>query len=103
DQLGQSVTLLKVDLAWIARRATADNLPRDVLLEKLSGLAEIADELIREVRRIATELRPPILDDVGLDAALAWQAEEFERRTKIPCKVQSGLADDERIPRPVAT
>ncbi|MBZ0238980.1 MAG: GAF domain-containing protein [Deltaproteobacteria bacterium] len=103
DQLGQSLTLLKVDLAWIARRAAADTLPREVLLEKLSGIGEVADELIREVRRIATALRPPILDDVGLDAALAWQAEEFERRTKIPCKVQSGLADDARISRPVAT
>ncbi|HUQ06325.1 MAG TPA: GAF domain-containing protein [Kofleriaceae bacterium] len=103
DQLGQSLTLLKVDLAWIARRATADNLPREQLLEKLAGLGEIAEELIREVRRIATELRPAILDDVGLDAALAWQAEEFERRTKIACKVHSGLSDDDRISRPVAT
>lgn len=103
DQLGQSLTLLKVDLAWIVRRANADNLPRDQLLEKLAAVGEIADELIREVRRIATELRPPILDDVGLDAALAWQAEEFERRTKIVCRVHSGLSDDERIPRPIAT
>jgi PAS domain S-box-containing protein len=103
DQLGQSLTLLKVDLAWIARRATADNLPREQLLEKLAGLGEIADELIREVRRISTELRPAILDDVGLDAALAWQAEDFERRTRIPCKLHSGLADDDRIPRAVAT
>lgn len=103
DELGQQLTLLKVDLAWIARRATADNLPRELLLEKLTGLGEIADELIREVRRISTQLRPAILDDVGLDAALAWQADEFERRTKIVCRVQSGLADDQRISRQVAT
>lgn len=103
DQLGQSLTLLKVDLAWISRRASADNLPRDQLLEKVTSLGELADGLIREVRRISTELRPAILDDVGLDAALAWQAEEFQRRTRIVCRVHSGLSDDDRIPRPIAT
>jgi PAS domain S-box-containing protein len=103
DQLGQQLTLLKVDLAWIARRATSDSLPRELLLEKLGEIGDLADNLIREVRRISTELRPPILDDVGLDAALAWQAEEFERRTKIQCVVHSGLSDDAHISRPLAT
>jgi signal transduction histidine kinase len=103
DQLGQQLTLLKVDLAWIARRATADTLARDQLLEKLGGIGELADELIAEVRRISTELRPAILDDVGLDAALAWQAEEFTRRTKIACTLHSGLSDDDHIPRAIAT
>ncbi len=103
DQLGQSLTLLKVDFAWIARRATAGTLEHDVLLDKLRDLGTLVDEIIQQVRRISAELRPAILDDVGLDAALAWQAEEFTRRSGIPCVVHSGLTDDEQLPRPLAT
>jgi signal transduction histidine kinase len=52
--------------------------------------AEI-DKTIQTVRRISTELRPGILDDVGLAAALEWQAQEFQKRTGIPCRVTSRI------------
>jgi signal transduction histidine kinase len=104
DQLGQALTVMKMDLAWIARRAaTPDGVPRDALLDRLHGLLGMCDQIIGEVRRISAELRPGILDDLGLDAAIAWAAQEFERRTQIRCVVRSGIADDERLPREIET
>jgi signal transduction histidine kinase len=90
DELGQSLTGLKLDLAWISGR-----LPRSqrVLLDKLQTMADHVDSTIQSIRRIATELRPGILDDLGLVAALEWQANEFQNRTGILCNVTSTLQD----------
>ena len=93
DQLGQSLTALKMDLAWVARRAVAETLTREVLLEKLRDTAAMIDEVIGQVRRISAALRPGVLDDLGLDAALEWQAEDFEKRSGLTCAVQSNLGD----------
>jgi PAS domain S-box-containing protein len=102
DQLGQSLTVLKMDIAWIARRARSpERLAVDVLLEKLDELSSTTDEIIREVRRISAELRPGVLDDLGLPSALAWQAQEFEKRTGIVCAVK--VRADEKLPRDVGT
>ncbi len=90
DELGQSLTGLKLDLAWISGR-----LPRSqrLLLDKLQTMSEHVDSTIQSIRRIATELRPGILDDLGLVAALEWQANEFQSRTGIECHVTSTLQD----------
>ncbi len=102
DQLGQALTVLKMDVAWIARRArSAEGLAVASLLAKLEELSSTTDEIIREVRRISAELRPSVLDDLGLSAALAWLAQDFEKRTSIPCAVR--VRADERLPREVAT
>jgi PAS domain S-box-containing protein len=94
DQLGQTITVLKIELAWIARRARSPNgLDREALVEKVQALSGMTDEIIDQVRRISAELRPGILDDLGLAAALSWQAQEFQERTHIPCVVQADLAD----------
>jgi PAS domain S-box-containing protein len=94
DQLGQMLTVLKMDLAWISRRASSPaGLPRDALLDKVRELSESTDELIGQVRRISAELRPGVLDDVGLAAALAFRAQEFEKRTGVACVVQSDVTD----------
>jgi signal transduction histidine kinase len=84
DELGQSLTGLKFDLAGLASR-----LPRDpkVLNEKAKALLAGIDATIQTVRRISTELRPGILDDLGLGAAIEWQAHEFQSRTGIQCDV----------------
>jgi signal transduction histidine kinase len=50
----------------------------------------VVDAVIGIVRRIATELRPPVLDDLGLEAAIEWQIQEFEQRTGIKCRFHSG-------------
>src|SRR5262249_38157068 len=83
DQLGQAMTALKLDVGWLQRRITGD-----ALVAKLDDMARSIDEVLRSVRRIASDLRPGILDDVGLRAAIEWQAEEFSQRTGIACHVR---------------
>src|SRR5437660_385693 len=90
DELGQALTSCKLDLAWLAGR-----LPRSEksLIVKTRELITHVDSTIQMVRRIATELRPGILDHLGLSAALEWQANEFQTRTGIRCDVYSELGD----------
>jgi signal transduction histidine kinase len=88
DQLGQALTAFKLDISWLRRR-----LSDDALVGKLDDMARSTDEVLRSVRRIAADLRPGILDDVGLRAAIEWQAEEFSQRTGIACEVISELGD----------
>jgi len=98
DVLGQGLTALKMDLAWLARRTTG----QEPLLEKLRAMSEATDEIIQQVRRISTELRPGVLDDLGLLAGIEWQAQEFEGRTGTLCTVESNLGDA-KLPRDVST
>jgi signal transduction histidine kinase len=88
DELGQALTSCKLDLSWIAGK-----LPRDQksLIAKTRELTAHIDSTIQMVRRIATELRPGILDHLGLAAALEWQANEFQTRTGIKCDVRIQL------------
>ena len=90
DELGQSLTALKLDLAWVSGRLPRSQRP---LLDKLATMSDHVDATIQSIRRIATELRPGILDDLGLVAALEWQANEFQSRTGITCHVSSTLQD----------
>ncbi len=83
DEFGQSMTALKMDLTWLARR-----LPEgDEKVDRIRGMTTLVDDSIALMRRIATELRPGLLDDLGLNAALEWQAVEFSKRRGIPCKL----------------
>ncbi len=85
DELGQSLTALKIDLAWLAKRLTKDQRP---LFEKAREMSHLIDLNIQTVKRIAAELRPGLLDDLGLTAALEWQAEEFQQRHGIRCEIR---------------
>ncbi len=80
DELGQQLTGLKMDLSWINRKLKSED---QMVNEKISGTLNLIDTTIKTVRKIATELRPSILDDLGLIAALEWQSEEFEKRSDI--------------------
>jgi PAS domain S-box-containing protein len=84
DELGQACTAIKMDLAligrWLAKNQTR-------LLVKVGSAVELVDNMIVTLRRIASELRPRTLDDLGLPAALESQAQEFESRTGIRCSV----------------
>ena len=80
DVLGQTLTALKMDVAWMA---AGWPLMRVRLRAKLTAMATLIDEAVVTVRRIATDLRPGVLDDLGLAAAVEWQAQEFEQRTGI--------------------
>jgi signal transduction histidine kinase len=79
DELGQALTGLKLDLvhSFAAANGHGDG--------ERGRMTAAIDEMIAAVRRIASELRPPILDDLGLLAALEWHAQEFQKRTGIPC------------------
>jgi PAS domain S-box-containing protein len=82
DELGQSLTALKMDLHWVARRLSREQKP---LLEKTQVMSRAIDLTIKTVQRISAELRPGLLDDLGLAAALEWQADDFQKRTGIRC------------------
>jgi len=90
DELGQALTSCKLDLSWIAGK-----LPRELkpLLEKTRALSSHIDATIQTVRRISSELRPGVLDHLGLVAALEWQANEFQNRTGIKCDVQTNVRE----------
>ncbi len=90
DVLGGTLTALRMDVAWIGRRLP-DDAPATVA--KLAAMATLIDDTVVTVRRIATELRPGVLDDLGLAAAVEWQAQEFEQRTGIHC-VLCATVDD---------
>ena len=94
DVLGQELTGLKLDLSWLARRvALVADPPRGPLLNRLATMASQIDGCVETVRRIATGLRPGVLDDLGLDAAIEWQAYEFQARAGI--RVELSLPESE--------
>jgi len=84
DELGQSLTAVKMDLAWLAGRLPQRDGP---MLKRIRSTQQLADSIIRSIRRISTELRPAVLD-LGLAAAVEWQVQEFEARSGIRCKVR---------------
>ncbi len=83
DELGATLTAAKMDLHWFARTLDDGNVRKDKLAESVA----LIDSAIESVRRIATGLRPSILDHLGLWAALQWQLHEFELNFGIPCQI----------------
>ncbi len=84
DELGQMCTAIKMDLALIGHKATKR---QTRLRAKVDSAIQLVDGMIVTLRRIAFELRPRTLDDLGLNAALEGQAQEFENRTRIRCRI----------------
>ena len=99
DELGQTLTALKMDLAWLKNRLPDGMKP---LHTKLQQMSKLADTTIETVHRIATELRPGLLDDLGLAAAIEWQAADFQNRSGIACTAALA-ADDLELDRDLAT
>ena len=84
DELGQGLTALKMDVSWLNRRLLEEDA---TLKNKLTSMEEVIDRTIETVQKLSGELRPGMLDDLGLAAAIEWQAEEFQQRTGITCEV----------------
>jgi signal transduction histidine kinase len=105
DELGQALTGLKMDLAWIQRRLAEaqGQQERGWLTGRLAAMTALVDSTLAAVRRIATELRPGVLDELGLAAALEWLVEGFERRTGIRCHLLLGPGDLRHLERGRAT
>ena len=83
DELGQVLTGLKMEVGWLAKRLKDKD-----LIEKTDSMGKLIDSTVQTVRKIATGLRPEMLDDMGLIAAVGWQAKEFQKRTGIRCRVK---------------
>jgi PAS domain S-box-containing protein len=90
DELGQQLTALKMDLSWVMKKCNKE----ERVFEKLSGMSQLVDQTIVTVRRISSELRPSLLDDLGLSEALDWQSAEFEKRYGIKTRFQCQLAEE---------
>jgi PAS domain S-box-containing protein len=90
DELGQALTGLKMDLAWLQKHTHPKQ--KD-LLQKFRDMSDLVDTTIQDVRRIATELRPGMLDDLGLVPAMEWQLQEFQKRSGIRCRFTSDLEE----------
>ncbi|MFZ0964709.1 MAG: PAS domain S-box protein [Terriglobia bacterium] len=84
DQLGQALTAIKIDLISLIRELPAGKKQSS---KRTDSILQLVDESIRTVRRISTELRPGILDDLGLVAAIQWAGEDFQSRTGMRCRL----------------
>jgi PAS domain S-box-containing protein len=84
DELGQLLTALKMDVGWLRER-----LPRQApeLGEKARQMGQLLDQTVASVRRISADLRPLMLDDLGLADAAGWLVEDFARRSGIECRI----------------
>jgi signal transduction histidine kinase len=87
DELGVGLTCLKIDLSRLQTimREGEVSKSRKKVGDKLRSMIEQVDTTIVSVQRLVTELRPAILDDLGLVAAIEWQCQDFQKRTSIPC------------------
>lgn len=99
DELGQSLTALQMDLSWLENRLPPGN--QDIR-EKTRSMSGLVDETIGSVHKLTLELRPSMLDDLGLPAAIEWQAGDFQKRSGIRCQVNI-RCDHDSVDRALAT
>ncbi len=90
DHLSQLLTALKLELSLLDKKLVSYN---PSIRESVEQLLEMSDVSIQTVQKISMDLRPPILDDLGIAEAITWQAKEFKNRTGIECKFMNELND----------
>jgi PAS domain S-box-containing protein len=90
DDLGQSLTALKMDISWLQKNPDMDRAKRT---EKFNTILDLTNSTIQTVKKIASDLRPGVLDDLGLISAIEWQKDEFESRYRIKCKLAINKKD----------
>lgn len=88
DVLGQHLTALRMDLAWLTYKIPFYKKEKENIIEKIRAMSGLIDETIRTVQKISAELRPGLLDDLGLLPAIEWLAQDFQSRTKIKCRTE---------------
>jgi len=86
DELGQALTALKIDISYLSRKFLNDIKNKEQFLKKMKSMSELIDDTIKTVQKISAELRPRLLDDLGLVPAIEWYTENFKERTKIDCQ-----------------
>lgn len=90
DELGQALTALKIDLGWVEGHLPVEN---TAVIEKLHSMTKVLDHTVAATRRISADLRPLMLDDLGLLPAAEWLAQNFSERTRIPCEFACNVAE----------
>jgi signal transduction histidine kinase len=90
DDFGQSLTILKMDLSWLKKHMIQDY---PEVHSKIDSMFKVIDASLQTLHTVSSELRPVILDDFGLESAIEWQAEEFQNRTNVQCRVDSSVVD----------
>lgn len=90
DDMGQSLAGLKIELVNMKE----DLLDKDCPKEKIETAIALTDDLIKKIRKISAELRPQMLDELGLASAIEWQSNEFKKRTGIKCRLSLSVIDD---------
>jgi PAS domain S-box-containing protein len=90
DELGSTLTALKMDLDWLAEHLSGAPAP---VAQKRVEIGKLLDTAVAATRRIVTDLRPSILDDLGISAALRWQAAEFRKHTGTRVLVETPASD----------
>lgn len=85
DELGQMLTALKMDVVWVEKRLPAQNTQ---VSTKLATMSELVSVTIKAVQRLSAELRPGMLDKLGLPAAMEWQMQELQKRTDLHCSLR---------------
>jgi two-component system sensor histidine kinase UhpB len=103
DELGQMLTGFKMDLAWMEKKLSEPK-PGEpfALLVKVQSMFGLLHSMVQTVRRISAELRPGVLDTLGLEAAVEWQVNDFQQRTGVRSSVTGTLRED-ALARPAAT
>jgi two-component system, NarL family, sensor histidine kinase UhpB len=91
DELGVRMTCMKMDLSRLLSMIRESVFPREKMEEKIRSMNAEIDATIAEVQRLAAELRPGVLDDLGLVAAIEWQCQDFERRSGIRCLCEASF------------
>ena len=85
DELGQMLTGIKLDARWLASGLSGE---QPIIVNKIASMSKLIDETLDAVRRVAADLRPVMLDDLGLVAAVEWLTEEFGKRTGLFTKLE---------------
>ncbi len=83
DEFAQTLTALKLDLEWVQRKLPPEDENLHTRIQEMSGIVE---HTMGRVWQLATELRPKLLDDLGLWSAIRWQLQKFEERTGLICR-----------------
>jgi signal transduction histidine kinase len=90
DQLGQQLTVMKMDISWLHKKMLTAEKP---IQNRMNDLKNMMDDTVKLVRRIASDLRPSLLDDMGLIAAIEWHVAEFEKRSGIAIEL-TGIKEE---------
>ena len=97
DELGQILTALKIDIAWVRERLPAED---EALHARVAQMNALLDRTVGSVRRISADLRPLMLDDLGLQDAVSWLVDDFAKRANVNCELEmpgdGALADVDR-------